>query len=382
MRFAIMENVASEGGHEIDFDRILVEELSALSHDVEFYVPEGHKFRFDYKKKIHYLKGCGVSYDGAHGAKKAYLALKREYHRQKWYAAMYDYAKAGAFDALIFPSATYRYLRSLRISPLKKSPVPVLFLIHGLTPAEAKKLDDAAAPFATVENIRIGVQTFAKAKLKLTAQHTKIYPPPNYIPRDIPADKQSATAHDTLRLGIFGQYRREKNVDSFIRAFLRGQYNRAVQLVVQGATTNKADAQDFEDLIGRYANENRLLFWHKPLIGAEWQRGLLSVDAVVIPYGNSRYLYHTSAIIGNAMGHRRPIIVADNVNPEILHDYKIGISFKSGDLESLTTAITKFVNGYDADQEIYRQELSRAYRDFSPTLLAQNIISLAEGCYA
>lgn len=39
MRFAIMECVVTPGGHEIDFDRILVEELTALGHSVEFYVP-------------------------------------------------------------------------------------------------------------------------------------------------------------------------------------------------------------------------------------------------------------------------------------------------------------------------------------------------------
>ena len=45
MKFAIMENVSNVAGHEIDFDRILVEELCVLGHSVEFYVPQGHKFR-------------------------------------------------------------------------------------------------------------------------------------------------------------------------------------------------------------------------------------------------------------------------------------------------------------------------------------------------
>ena len=48
MRFAIMESVVTPGGHEIDFDRLLVEELTALGNSVEFYVPEGHEFKWNY----------------------------------------------------------------------------------------------------------------------------------------------------------------------------------------------------------------------------------------------------------------------------------------------------------------------------------------------
>ena len=84
MRFAIMESVVTPGGHEIDFDRLLVEELTALGHSVEFYVPEGHKFKWNYGVPVHHLPGTGVSYKGAKGIKKLFLSVKREWHRQKW----------------------------------------------------------------------------------------------------------------------------------------------------------------------------------------------------------------------------------------------------------------------------------------------------------
>ena len=109
-----MECVVTPGGHEIDFDRILVEELTALGHSVEFYVPEGHQFKWDYGMPVHHLKGTGVSYKGAHGLKKLVLAARREWHRQKWYTQMYALACEDKFDAIIFPSATYRYLRALK----------------------------------------------------------------------------------------------------------------------------------------------------------------------------------------------------------------------------------------------------------------------------
>ena len=378
MKLAIFENIMTPGGHEVDFDRILVEELTALGHSVEFYVPEGHEFKWNYGVPVHYIPGTGVSYRGAHGLKKILLSAKREWRRQKWYKAMYDFAKKDAFDAIIFPSATYRYLRALKYSPLKNSPLPVLFLIHGVTPAEARKLNDVAKAFDHRPNVRIGVQTFAKDKLDLTAKHLRIYGPPNYIPRDIEYTPSFPGADEVLTIGFFGQYRREKNLEPFLQAFLSGKYDRKVKLFVQGATQTQADADDFDRIIRKYKENPLVEFLHKPLIGIEWQKGLASVDAIAIPYGNERYLYHTSALISNAMGYQKPVIMADNVNPEILAGYDIGKSFSNGDMQGLTVALEDFVNHYDEQKMIYQQELAKAYADYSPRILAQNIAALAE----
>lgn len=376
MRFAIMECVVTPGGHEIDFDRILVEELTALGHSVEFYVPEKHEFKWNYGVPVHHIPGRGVSYQGARGVKKLILAARRELHRQRWYRAMYNYAVKGAFDAIIFPSATYRYLRALKPSVLKKSPVPVLFLIHGATPEEAVRLNREATALDPFPNIRIGVQTFAADKLDLTAKHLRVYGPPNYIPRDIDPEEYKKDK-SILKLGFFGQYRKEKNLESFLQAFTQGSFRRAVKLIVQGATQTPEDAADFDRIIHEYKDEKNIEFWHKPLIGIEWQKGIASVDALVIPYGNDRYLYHTSAIISNAMGYRVPVIAADNVNPEILSLYDMGLSFKHGDMADLQRTIEMFVNTYDEKKDHYEEEITRAYRDYAPSRLAKNIVELA-----
>ena len=183
MRFAIMESVVTPGGHEIDFDRLLVEELTALGHSVEFYVPEGHEFKWNYGVPVHHLPGTGVSYKGAKGIKKLFLSVKREWHRQKWYQNMYVNACQNKFDVIIFPSATYRYLRALKKSALQHSPVPVLFLIHGATPEEALRLNKVALYFKHNKNIRVGVQTFAPKKLRLSSPNIKVYGPPNRVAR-------------------------------------------------------------------------------------------------------------------------------------------------------------------------------------------------------
>lgn len=67
MKIAIFENIMTPGGHEVDFDRILTEELRALGHEVVFYVPEGFRFGMDYHTDVHYLPGASVSYTNARG---------------------------------------------------------------------------------------------------------------------------------------------------------------------------------------------------------------------------------------------------------------------------------------------------------------------------
>lgn len=372
-----MESVVTPGGHEIDFDRLLVEELTALGHTVEFYVPDKHEFKWNYGVPVHHVPGEGISYKGAKGLKKMWLALRRELHRRMWYRYMYKYACQDKFDVIIFPSATYRYLNGLKHSDLKKSPVPVLFLIHGATPDEAHRLTKAAKPYNRLPNIRVGIQTFAARKLKVAIPHAVLYAPPNYIPRDI-VQSDYENKEDVLKLGFFGQYRKEKNVEAFIQAFLKGNYQRPVKLIVQGSTMTDYDAEDFQRIIDKYKGEKSIEFWHRAIIGDEWQKGLTSVDAIVIPYGNDRYLYHTSALISNAMGYRRPVISADNVNPEILANYNIGMSFKNGHMEDLQATIEKFVNNYDSNKDIYAEELERAYNDFSPRKLAEHIVTLAQ----
>lgn len=79
------------------------------------------------------------------------------------------------------------------------------------------------------------------------------------------------------------------------------------------------------------------------------------------------------------MGYRKPFIAASNVNPEILAEYEVGKQFTNGDMESLRTVLEDFVNKYEASKETYEQELERAYNDYSPRRMAENIVNLAEG---
>jgi len=375
-----MECIITAGGHEIDYDRILVEELTALGHEVEFYVPQGHVFKWNYGAKVHSLPGRGVSYAGARGIAKAWLSAKREINRQRWYKKMYSYALEKKFDAIIFPSSTYRYLRALKINSLRKSPIPVIFIIHGMTPAEAPLLVEQAEIIKKNSNIKIAIQTFSRDSLRSSIDVSNIsyFYPPNYIPRDIKVEDNKGIP-EILKLGFFGQYRKEKKLDEFLDIFVTCKFNRQLKLMVQGATTTTADSADFERIIAKYASYSNIIeFCHRPLIGKEWQQAIADVDALVMPYGAERYRYHTSAILSTAIGFCKPVIIADNINPEVLAKYAIGAVFTSGDNQALKKALEEFVTSFNDKHETYRRELQRANIDFSPRLLAEELIVLGK----
>lgn len=306
------------------------------------------------------------------------LSAKREINRQRWYRQMTRYAEDKQFDALIFPSATYRYLRALHLSSLKHCPVPVIFIIHGLTPQEAPLLFKEAEKVKDNHNIKIVVQTFAREAISDHKPLSNIFYicPPNYIPRDIQLTR-SAKPPEILTLGFFGQYRKEKNLDGFLEQLVQCKFQRAFKFIIQGATTTPRDAEDFERIIKKYSQSSNLEFWHRPLIGKEWQAAIAQVDAIVMPYGAERYRYHTSAILSTAIGFNKPVVIADNINPEVLQSYQIGVSFAVGNNADLQRAIMEFVNTFDERFSLYQYNLAKANREYAPGKLVENLVQLA-----
>ena len=79
MRVAILESIIMPAGHEVEFDRILVNELKRQGHEPVFMVPQDFPFKVDYGTEIIYLEGGEVvTYAGASKWKKPFLALLRK----------------------------------------------------------------------------------------------------------------------------------------------------------------------------------------------------------------------------------------------------------------------------------------------------------------
>lgn len=54
MRIALLEVVATQGGHEVEFDRLIVHSLRALGHQPVFLVPPNFSFKIDYQAETHF----------------------------------------------------------------------------------------------------------------------------------------------------------------------------------------------------------------------------------------------------------------------------------------------------------------------------------------
>ena len=369
MRLAIFENIMTPGGHEVDFDRIIVEELQKRGHTVSFCVPEDFVFNFDYNVPVKHLRGRAVSYTKVSGLKKLLYAAKREINRQSWYRQLYREAAAGSYDAILVPTSTYRYLRALSINILRKSPVPVIFILHGINPGEAPKFFQAARKLLPYPKIRMVVLTFTNRIFGRRMEN--VYPiyPPAYTARDIefvPALQKKVM----LTVGFFGQYRREKKLEDFLEVFVHGHYNRFVKLLVQGSTMHPQDAEDFERIIRKYQDNEKIEFLHKGLIGAEWQRAIAGIDALLMPYSAPRYLYHWGGMLFTAIGFSRPVIASDDINPEVFAKFPIGETFRSGDMKDLQRALETFINSFDERAEAYAAALAQAGHEFAPEAFA------------
>ena len=379
MRIGIFENIMTPGGHEVDFDRILVEELSKLGHKVSFYVPKGFHFAMNYHVPVKELPGEVVSYAGVTGVRKLFRTMQRETRRLGWYRSLFAAGKRGEVDALIIPTSTYRYLRALRHSVLRKSKIPVIFILHGINPKEAPKFLKAADALKNCANIRPTVLTFTDSIFGEQRENIRTIYPPTFVPRDISwRPDMQPSARKTLMVGFFGQYRREKRLEDFLDVYLAGEssFARPVQLLVQGSTMHPEDAEDFERILAKYKGKGGISFLHKGLIGAEWQRAIAEVDVLLMPYSAPRYRYHWGGMLFTAIGFQKPVIASDDMNPEVFSAYSIGKTFPSGNLDKLKDCLIDFINTYDREALHYARALSEAARAYSPAAFAERIVGI------
>lgn len=381
MRIAIFENIMTPGGHEVDFNRIIVEEMQKRGHKICFYVPKGFKFSMDYNVPVHELKGEVVSYSGITGLRKLLATVKREINRVGWFKQLYEAGKRGDVDAIIIPTSTYRYLRTVAKSLLRHSSVPIIFILHGINPGEAPKFLKEARKLESCSNIRPTVLTFTDNIFGEKRPNIRTIYPPTFIPRDICENTSQATCHSEnnshsqkiLTIGFFGQYRREKRLEDFLEVYFKGKYTRPVKLLVQGATMHPEDSEDFERIIKKYSNYDGIEFLHKGLIGAEWQQAIMDIDALLLPYSAPRYKYHWGGMLFTAIGFKKPVVTSDDMNPEVFEAYNIGEVFESGNLNALKDSLEHFINTYDEMKATYDRELQKAYDEYSPEAFAQRI---------
>ena len=374
MKVAVLESIIMPAGHEVEFDRILVDELNRQGHKPIMLVPENFQFKIKYNAKTEYLNGGEVvTYAGANKLQKLFLSLKREYRRKKWFESAYLKSQQGLFNALIIPTATYRYLRTLLKTNLKKSSVPVYFIFHGINPHEKANFVKYAKKCEKYKNIHLKVITLRDDFINDHLKNVDLIEPPVFKPVNLKADEYNNQKKELI-LGFFGQYRREKNIRFFLDAFKKAKFSIPVKLIMQGATARTEDSVKKKKIINEYKNIENIEFWHKNLIGEEWERALLSVDVIIAPYAAERYRYHWSAMLFNAIGFYKPILQSHEMNPEVLQKYNVGLAIDTTDEQSFVKQLERFVNNFSENKYKYFHELQKANEEYSHKRLIKNIL--------
>lgn len=377
MRVAILESIVMPAGHEVEFDRILVEELKKQGHEPVFFVPERFPFKLDYHCDVDYLEGGeAISYAGVSRLKRLWLSLQRERRRIAWLNSACQKGADGKCDAVIVPTNSWRVMRSIRHSLLKDSKVPFLFMFHGIMPKDRQRFCDGVKSLKEYPNVHLGalgLQTEFPELADCPNFHTIMAPV--YVPFDLPVTPEFHV-HDPLRLGFFGQYRREKNLDFFLQAFVKAKFTTPVTLTVQGATATQVDSDDFERLRNEYADYKNIHFLHKNLLGIEWQQEIMNIDVMLLPYGAERYRYQPSAMLFTAIGYYKPVLQSPEMNPEILQEFDVGEAVKLDSVDVFSTQLEKFVNEFPEKQERYRQGLIKANEKYGQDKLIKRIISV------
>ena len=377
MRVAILETIVMPAGHEVEFDRILVEELKKQGHEPVLFVPEKFPFKIDYHCDIEYLEGGeAISYAGAGRLKRLVLSLQREKRRIAWYDSAFRKASGGKCDAIIVPTNSWRAMRSIHHSRIKNSPVPVLYLFHGIMPKERQQFCDGVQglkPYPHIHLGALGLQTDFPELADCPCFHAIMGPV--YIPFDLPVTPEFHP-HTPLRLGFFGQYRREKNLDFFLQAFKKARFEQPVELVVQGATVTQEDSDDFERLRREYADQKNIRFLHKNLLGIEWQKAIMDIDVMLLPYGAERYRYQPSAMLFTAMGYYKPVLQSPEMNPEILREFPIGEAVRLDSVDVFSQQLETFANTFPKKEDVYRQGLIGANKKYGQDRLIQHVVEI------
>ena len=377
MRVAILESIVMPAGHEVEFDRILINELKRQGHEPVLFVPENFPFKVDYGVDIVYLEGGEVvTYAGASKWKKPFLSILRERRRRSWFISAAEKIKEHNIDALIIPTGTYRYIKALLDTPLKDSKAAVHVIFHGIGKGEMDRFIKQAHRANAYKNVYLDVISLRDDMLRPDLPRVRKILPPVFLPSSELNGEQGncVTTNKPIKLGFFGQFRKEKNIERFIDAFVSLNYDDSVQLVVQGATVKPEDGALFESIIKKYSQYSNIKFIHASLIGKDWDTALLSVDALLLPYGAERYRYHWAAMLFTAIGFHKPVLISPEINPEVLEQYSIGEFLNLDDVNSIRQGIQTFVENLQHHKEQYNQGLMNANEDYSHRALIQSII--------
>ena len=291
----------------------------------------------------------------------------------KWFTHAYELATSGVCDAIIIPTATYRYVRSLLRSELKHSSVPVHIIFHGMRPDEKADFVKQARCVEQFENIHLHIISLRDDISDVGLRNVDVIAPPVFSP--VYYDLKTITREPgPIRIGFFGQFRKEKQLEPFLQAFTKANFLEPVELVVQGSTPTPEDTAVFKELIEKYKHIPSITFIHESLIGKDWETALLSVDAIAMPYAAERYRYNWGAMLFTAIGFYKPVLASQELNPEVFEQFKVGVRIQSIEESDIISAMMELAELLSARKGETRRELEKANTVYSHEKLIKAII--------
>ena len=375
MRVAILESIVMPAGHEVEFDRILVNEMKRQGHEPMFFVPKDFPFKVDYGVSVHELSGGPViTYADANWYQKLWRALQREKRRVRWFTHACELARAGVCDAIIIPTATYRYVRSLLRSELKHSPVPVHIIFHGMRPDEKENFVKQARRIEQYGNIHLHIISLRDDISDVGLGNVDVIAPPVFSPVYYDM-KDVMRKPGPIRIGFFGQFRKEKQLEPFLQAFTKAEFSVPVELVVQGSTPTVEDTIAFEELIAKYKHIPNITFRYESLIGKDWEEALLSVDAIAMPYAAERYRYNWGAMLFTAIGFHKPVLASQELNPEVFAEFNIGVTLESLEEVKIIAAMERLISLLTEEPDSVVEDMKRANVTYGHEQLVKNILN-------
>lgn len=375
MRVAILETVKTTGGFEQEFDRLIIDELKKQGHSPELYLPENSSLPVEFGVPIKYMSGgASIDYEGVGKVKKIWRSFQRELRRVKWFDSAYERAVQGEIDAIIITTATYRYLRSLHKSQLRKSPIPIIFIFLGVNPQEKPKFVAQARKCIKYPNIKLKITSLRNDFKGDNLSNVEIIKPPVLVPPGLEVNK-SLSYKEPIKIGFFGHYRKgEKNIEDVLKVFISSKMSNKIKLIVQAAPTDAEDIEELNIIMKKYSQQSWIAFINGKLQGRDWYDALKSVDVIFLPYSNNRYLYNWSAVYFNALGLYKPVIVTDILNPEILQKYDVGIAVDLQDILGMSTKIDSFLHCYEDNISTYQKNLALVNKEFGTDVFVQNVL--------
>ena len=102
---------------------------------------------------------------------------------------------------------------------------------------------------------------------------------------------------------------------------------------------------------------------------------MINVDALLLPYGAERYRYQCSAILFTAIGFNKPVLVSEEINPEVLENYHIGHTLDLTSKETIVKGLEEFVHVMRYQSEVFENGLKDANNMYSQKRLVDEVLT-------